>query len=159
MACLDAGHAVDRGPGLVFRPDRGESGGGVLYHYFYTSRALSPFPGIVDFDILRAAWAYNQANGIGGYLLRTRDTYFQWLEGPKTQLDSLMARIGRDPRHEDVAILLEGPLAARNFANWVMGYHELTEEETGRLAAPGAQTPPTDAVLDLLREKARLRLG
>lgn len=130
----------------------------MLYHYFYASRALSPFPGLVDFDILREAWAHNREAGIGGYLLRTAESYFQWLEGPRAPLDALMARIGRDPRHTDLQVLAEGPLSGRNFANWVMGYHELSAEETRDLAA-GAAPAQTATVLDVLHQKARLRLA
>lgn len=130
----------------------------MLYHYFYASRALSPFPGLVDFDILREAWAHNRENGIGGYLLRTSEAYFQWLEGPQAPLTGLMQRIGRDPRHSDMRVLTEGPLASRTFANWVMGYHELNGEEAQRLHTPSGP-PRSEAVLDLLRQKALLRLA
>lgn len=130
----------------------------MLYHYFYASRALSPFPGLVDFDILREAWAHNRDRGIGGYLLRTREAYFQWLEGPQAPLAELLERIARDPRHRDMTVLIEGPLAARNFSNWVMGYDELTEAEAARLDIRADQTG-TAAVLDVLREKALLRIA
>lgn len=126
----------------------------MLYHYLYASRAGTPFPGLVDFDILREAWERNRREGITGYLLRTAESYVQWLEGPAAPLAALMQAIGADRRHSAVAVLAEGPIAARRFGNWVMGYHELSVEEAARLA--GASGPA--AILDLLHDKARLRL-
>ena len=126
----------------------------MLYHYLYASRAATPFPGLVDFDILREAWERNRREGITGYLLRTAESYIQWLEGPEAPLAALMRTIGTDRRHSAVEVLAEGPIAARNFGSWVMGYHELSGAEAARLAAPA----PPAAILDLLREKARLKL-
>ena len=128
----------------------------MLHFCYYTSRARSPFPGLVDFDILREAWAHNRQAGIGGYLLRSGDTYFQWLEGPAGPLSALMDKIAQDGRHSEVRILAEGPLAQREFPNWVMGYHELTGDDRDLLADPATAT---DRVLALLRAQAQLRIA
>lgn len=128
----------------------------MLHFCFYTSRARSAFPGLVDFDILREAWAHNRQAGIGGYLLRTGHSYFQWLEGPAAQVVALMDRIAQDGRHSEVRILSDGALPRREFPNWVMGYHELTGAERESLGDPATGA---DTVLRLIRDQAQLRIA
>lgn len=128
----------------------------MLHFAFYTSQARSPFPGLVDFDILREAWAHNRQAGIGGYLLRSGDSYFQWLEGPPGPVTALLDRIAQDGRHSELRILSEGTLARREFPNWVMGYHDLSEAERASLGDAGTGT---DTVLRLIREQAQLRIA
>ena len=125
----------------------------MLHFCFYTSRARSAFPGLVDFDILREAWAHNRQTGIGGYLLRTGDSYFQWLEGPVAPVLALMDRIAQDGRHSEVRILSDGALPRREFPNWVMGYHELTGTDRDRLGDPANGA---EAVLRVIRAQAQL---
>jgi hypothetical protein len=48
--------------------------------------------------------------------------YFaQVLEGPAEEVDRVLARIERDPRHHDVRLLRTSTIVTRDFPRWVMG--------------------------------------
>ena len=44
-------------------------------------------------------------------------------------LDELLTIIGKDNRHTEMQILSDNTSSQRCFANWVMGYHLVTENE------------------------------
>lgn len=95
----------------------------------YQSTAKTDFPSPADQDILETAWHHNGEMGVTGYLLRTRSQYFQVLEGAYDVLDDLLGMIRKDPRHADMQILCDTASNHRQFANWAMGYHLVTEAE------------------------------
>lgn len=41
-------------------------------------------------------------------------------------------RIGRNPRHRDVQVLVSEPIEARRFADWTMGYEPNPEDPRPR---------------------------
>ena len=95
----------------------------------YQSTAKTDFPSPEDHAILETAWKHNGEMGVTGYLLRTRTRYFQLLEGPEDVLDDLIGLIREDPRHAALEILLDASSDQRQFRNWAMGYHLVTEAE------------------------------
>lgn len=93
----------------------------LLYHLVYCSRAA---PGI-DEDavgrIVATARRHNPQAGITGLLVFGSGVFFQWLEGPRTQIDLLMQRLQADPRHAGVVTLDSTEEArARLFPDWDM---------------------------------------
>ena len=65
----------------------------LLHNIVYCSRAT---PGVTDADvqaIIATARRYNPAYGVTGLLVYGADVFFQWLEGPKTSIEALMANI------------------------------------------------------------------
>ena len=75
-------------------------------------------------DILRGARPFNGLNGVTGLLCASDGRFLQVLEGPDESLDVAMERIRADPRHQDIAILSNGPIAERAFGDWTMAYRD-----------------------------------
>ncbi len=78
--------------------------------------------------ILESCVRHNKENGITGMLLYATGNFLQVLEGGKQAVDETMSRIFADPRHYDVKILIEEPIAERHFSQWNMGYQHLSED-------------------------------
>lgn len=72
--------------------------------------------------MVELAAARNAGLGITGFLHREEDMFFQYLEGPAAAVAAVFASIAADPRHDDVRLLGQGPLAVRRLADWSMGY-------------------------------------
>lgn len=64
----------------------------------------------------------NAELNITGALLFTGSRFAQVLEGPAEPLDSVMAAITVDVRHENIMIFDRAPIAARRFTEWSMAY-------------------------------------
>ena len=58
-------------------------------------------------------------------LLHREDSFFQVLEGEEDVVRQVFDKIQRDPRHERIKVLFEGPIEAREFADWRMGFVDL----------------------------------
>ncbi len=71
----------------------------------------------------------NAARGLSGVLLYSGGNIIQTLEGPEDAVDGLFDTISRDPRHTGILTLLREPLDARVFADWSMGFRELSHED------------------------------
>lgn len=103
----------------------------MLYQLLYSSIATRPYDEAALVRLLDEARAFNEAHGITGAMLyfdKTRE-FFQVLEGEQTDVHALMRRIARDPRHQQIAIAHEGPLKARSFSAWSMGFRIVPESE------------------------------
>lgn len=64
----------------------------------------------------------NGRNDITGALIYTASHFAQILEGPRDAVASLMERIGRDGRHEQIRVLCTETGQPRLFAQWAMAY-------------------------------------
>ena len=95
-----------------------------LMHLIYLSdlvdRKESELP-----NILKSAVRHNQQDGITGMLLYAEGNFLQVLEGEPAAVQATFARIGQDPRHRNVTVLLEEALQERHFSQWSMGYKQL----------------------------------
>ena len=93
----------------------------LLYQLVYCSRAT---PGVDDaavHGILRSARRDNPVYGITGLLVFGGGVFFQWLEGPRGNIQSLMDRLRADTRHADVVTLASSEeLRERLFPDWAM---------------------------------------
>jgi hypothetical protein len=82
-----------------------------LYHVVYCSRAAD---GV-------AAQRHNPAHGITGVLVFGNGVFFQWIEGPRAQIETLMAMLHRDARHHDIVSLDQAEEAReRLYPDWAM---------------------------------------
>lgn len=79
--------------------------------------------------ILTHARTKNARLGVTGMLVHLDGSFFQVLEGAPDVLAELFATIAADPRHRSVVKLIEEPLEKRSFADWSMGYSEVTRSE------------------------------
>lgn len=92
-----------------------------LYHFVYCSRAAD---GVDDTEVGRivdAAQRHNLARGITGVLVFGSGVFFQWIEGPATQIQNLIASLHGDPRHYDIVSLDQSEEEReRLYPNWEM---------------------------------------
>jgi hypothetical protein len=100
-----------------------------LVSLVYCSSATRPFDERELAELLAVSRARNSASDITGMLLYRGGEFVQILEGTRSDVEELMEKIGRDPRHRDVRVLIEEPLHERRFAEWTMGYQSLVAAE------------------------------
>lgn len=72
--------------------------------------------------IVAEARCRNRVTGVSGALLFTGKHFVQVLEGDDAALDSLMAKLHADSRHENLIVTFRGPLRDRLFADWDLAY-------------------------------------
>lgn len=104
-----------------------------LFSLTYASWALVPFSDETLTELLKTCRFHNTENGVTGMLLYREGTFMQTLEGEKATVQALYAKIGRDPRHENLVILSQVPRWEREFQEWSMGFFHLTDEALHRL--------------------------
>ena len=93
----------------------------------YVSRAVGPVTTTVTASILATARSYNPAHGITGVLCQGDGLFLQMLEGERSAVNQLYARILVDRRHKDVELLLLEEITQRRFSNWSMAHVDLSE--------------------------------
>ncbi len=80
-------------------------------------------------DILQKSRSNNATLGITGVLLYVNGSIIQVLEGEKKAVDALYSRIEQDPRHRNVARVLNKPIDHHLFGDWSMGYETITASQ------------------------------
>ena len=94
-----------------------------MYRLVYKSVACAPFSETELKKLLMNSRLRNAEAGLTGMLIYDGGTFLQMLEGDMAPIFKTFARIERDPRHKDIAVLLRDPNAAeRAFGHWSMGY-------------------------------------
>ncbi|WP_298141386.1 BLUF domain-containing protein [uncultured Acinetobacter sp.] len=73
-------------------------------------------------DILTEARQFNARHDIHGVLYFADGKFLQCLEGQAEDLEQVMQRICRDPRHQDLHIILQQPLSQPLFCSWSMKF-------------------------------------
>lgn len=100
--------------------DEGQQGLSI-HNLVYCSRASPDMSKAMIDKIITTAKYFNPRFGITGLLVFGSGIFFQWLEGPKDNVNSLMKLISADPRHNSVVVLSqEDELRDRLFPNWDM---------------------------------------
>jgi len=94
----------------------------VLYRLIYVSSAQKLLDASDIERMLARSRENNAAAGISGMLLYHDGGFFQVLEGMQTPIDHLFAKICSDERHKGVIALWQGPVEARLFGAWHMGF-------------------------------------
>ena len=77
--------------------------------------------------ILKKAQAWNQANGVTGVLCQGQGVYLQALEGERSTVTQLYARIFADKRHANVEMIHCESIAQRRYQNWSMAHVSLSD--------------------------------
>ena len=99
-----------------------------LYNLIYCSLAAPAMQPSEVNNIIAPAKHYNPRFGITGLLVYGSGIFFQWLEGPKDNVSSLMKIISNDPRHLNVVVLSEeDEIRDRLFPDWDMELVEASE--------------------------------
>jgi hypothetical protein len=94
----------------------------VLYRFIYLSAESWPLTQADIDDILLASRRNNTADGITGLLVFHDGRFLQVLEGEKEAVSACVARIRKDPRHDAIFRVENGPVEARAFEGWQMGF-------------------------------------
>jgi hypothetical protein len=117
-----------------------------LHHLVYQSSATT---GLNETDLtalLAQSRAWNHGHGLTGLLLYSNGDIMQVLEGTQEEVSYIFGRISQDARHGRVVKLSDGPIAARHFSEWSMGFKALEPEEFTNLQ--GYVDPAHDAYLN-----------
>ena len=73
----------------------------------------------------------NRQRNITGMMLHSDGSVLQVLEGDRDAVLETFKSIQLDPRHSGIFVLIEGDIAARNFASWDMGYRDISTLDIG----------------------------
>ena len=93
----------------------------MLVRLMYASRAVPALDQEELVTILRQSKANNPSTGVTGVLCYSGGIFLQVLEGGRSAVNKLYNRIGADPRHTNVELLLYEEIGERRFASWSMG--------------------------------------
>jgi len=85
-------------------------------------------------DILARSRHNNAEAGITGMLVYTDGMFVQAVEGDETAVEALLARLPADTRHRDIVVIARYPVAARQFADWSMGFRRFDRAGPADLA-------------------------
>lgn len=91
-----------------------------MFRIVFTSRASSNFSRAEIKALCEAAAVRNEANGITGLFLSDGSRFLQVIEGEEEDVDDLMRRIARNPRHHDIIIVSSRRIERREFHNRTM---------------------------------------
>lgn len=103
-----------------------------MYFLIYASTATRGFSEADHLSLLAQAREVNARMGVTGLLLYApgfegeSGTFVQLLEGERSDVQALYVKIIRDPRHKDCTLIKEGDLYQRRFADWTMGFRDLS---------------------------------
>ena len=95
----------------------------------YVSTAVGPQTTTVSGSILKAARACNADHDITGILCQGQGLYLQVLEGQRSAVNRLYARILADRRHKDVELLIYEETSERRFGHWAMAHVPLSARD------------------------------
>lgn len=110
-------------------------------------------------DILGVSDRNNRRDHLSGVLLFHNGRFLQAIEGARSDLDRLMARLGRDTRHRNIRILSDRPIAERAFSGWTMGQVEVTPNLADILGGAALETLTGPQAETLLCEAAGVPLA
>ena len=99
-----------------------------IYSYAYLSKATNKFNEHDLDQLVNDAAKNNEAFGITGYLYQESDTFFQYIEGEKSELNRLIENLHRDSRHTIAEEYYFNPMRKRIFPDWSM--RQLKEDES-----------------------------
>ncbi len=80
-------------------------------------------------QILESSIRHNKENDITGMLLYAGGNFLQVLEGESDCITETFQRISIDPRHHNIIEIINNPIPEREFSQWSMGFHQLTQEQ------------------------------
>jgi hypothetical protein len=86
----------------------------------YVSEALVEPDSAEETDIFLTSVLRNARLGITGHLHREGSTFVQYVEGPDSTVDGLMAAIRADTRHRGLEVRGSHGIQRRRFADWCM---------------------------------------
>ena len=111
----------------------------IIYISRSTSAPVQPGKGVDPFvaRILAKSRSNNRKNGLVGVLYFGDGCFFQCLEGEEEAVDTLYAKLLRDPRHQDLKIISRKAISERSFGDWSMKYVPVERAMTKLLQSSG----------------------
>lgn len=79
-------------------------------------------------NITSVAQKNNYKQEITGVLFFHNNRFLQIIEGPKDELQQLMLKLKKDPRHRHIEILIDEAIENRSFEEWDMDSFNLDSE-------------------------------
>jgi hypothetical protein len=92
----------------------------MLVRLLYVSQPVGPITTTTTTLILEKSTAYNKRENITGVLCQGSGLWLQVLEGERSQVNLLYARIMSDRTHRNVELLSIVELTHRRFGQWSM---------------------------------------
>lgn len=110
----------------------------MISSYIYSSHCATEIDTQTLNEIQQLAQLENKKHEITGYLTYKKNTFIQYIEGPKESLDQLISNLKKDDRHKLKKSFVLPIKDKRVFQNWSMryieyddlieiGFHELLE--------------------------------
>jgi hypothetical protein len=99
----------------------------------YISAAVRLFTGSELTELLNKSRVANLKHGVTGMLVYNAGSFMQAIEGAEEDIDRLYANICRDKSHHRITTLIEEKTEKRAFADWSMGFHDLTNTDLSRM--------------------------
>lgn len=106
-----------------------------MFSLVYVSSAIKPFTQPQLLQLLAQSRADNERQHITGLLLYKNGNFMQVLEGEESAVRHVHKKISTDMRHRGLLVLLQRRQQARDFADWSMGFRDLSSVES--LSPPG----------------------
>ena len=100
-----------------------------MFELIYRSVALDKINSSEITKILNTSREFNLKNNITGCLLFYKNEFVQILEGEQDVIEKLNTKIEKDTRHSNVILIAKNEKSERTFHNWVMAYHEITNDD------------------------------
>ena len=127
----------------------------LLFNLVYASTVTDGVSSADVDDIISASHRHNTSVGITGILVLGSGVFFQWIEGPKEQVMSLVKLIETDRRHELMTILsTDEEIRDRIFPAWDMELVDADHiQEVLQDALETARDDRSIAALQLLLQK------
>ncbi|MDP3309566.1 MAG: BLUF domain-containing protein [Polaromonas sp.] len=111
-----------------------------MHEVIYVSTLAPDEPTSVVADIVGKARLHNPWMGITGLLIFDGMRFCEQMEGSQKAVLEQLERIRLDTRHVDLRVVHQGPLAARRFRRFSLGYTTLDDDDAlGRLEALSGQ--------------------
>ena len=127
----------------------------MTYQIIYSSEASTPMQTHDLEELLSHARRSNGAKGITGALVYAEGIFMQILEGDRTKLQDLMAKIRKDIRHETVIVLRECEIPSKVFGSWKMAYVGATPQQVAKWAGLSVATGTTESQSEIREEEQR----
>jgi hypothetical protein len=99
----------------------------------YLSTATVPFSPTDLNELLASSRLRNHRDGLTGAMFYAGGHFIQTLEGDEGAVEATYERIGRDPRHRNVYLVLREEIETRAFPDWSMGFETLDADQASNL--------------------------
>ena len=101
----------------------------MLVRLLYVSQPVGPITTTTTTLILEKSAAYNKKGNITGVLCQGSGLFLQVLEGERSQVNLLYARIMSDRTHRNVELLSMEEITHRRFGQWSMALVYLSKDD------------------------------